>query len=241
MSAAVKGLPRLLDRPSGLSLRAALGLLFALLFPRLSLTSPWFAVAFAGGWLLFVVARVLVLREPAALRSLRATPSGLALHVGEAVFVSLALAFLLAWLTSLELVAVPLGVGVVVVISYLLLHAVALWLLTGLCAARVAADAPPRPGLRRLLRVAAFLGEECVLLAALAVTEGARLDALSAPAGLLDLLRAPLLGLVLLGLCFTPIARLSQAASDEALALGDIALVHAAALFVLALTGSLPF
>ena len=37
------------------------GLLFALLYPRLSLDSPALAIAFAGGWLLFVSARLLVL------------------------------------------------------------------------------------------------------------------------------------------------------------------------------------
>ncbi|MCA9658929.1 MAG: hypothetical protein KC486_11345 [Myxococcales bacterium] len=234
-------LPQLLDRPSGLSIRAALGLLFALLFPRLSLTSPWFAVAFAGGWLLFVVARLLVLREPAALRFLRATPSGLALHVGEAVFVSLALAFLLLWLAGLGLVVVPMTAGIALVLGYFLFHAVVLWMLTSHFTGRVTEHGRSRPQLRRVLRIAAFLGEECVVVAALAVTEGARVEALSGPASVADLLAAPLLGLLLLGLCFTPIARLSQAASDETLALGEIALVHGAALFVLALTGSLPF
>lgn len=226
---------------NSISLRAALGLLFALLYPRLSLDSPALAIAFATGWLLFVSARLLVLGEPATLRRLREAPTGPIGHVGEALFVTLALVFILLWLAGLELVVVPMGAAIIAVIAYLIFHTLVLMGMMAVASRRLGPDAPPRPRRRAFIHVAAFLAEQTVLVAALAVTEGARRSAVSSPSTILDLLSAPVLGLVLLGCCYLPIARLSQATTDRPLAIGEIALVQAAALFVLALTGSLPF
>jgi len=226
---------------NSISLRAALGLLFALLYPRLSLGSPALAIAFVGGWLLFVTARLLVLGEPETLRRLQAAPTGPIGHVGEALFVTLALVFILLWLAGIEIVVVPTGAAIIVAIAYFIFHTVVLVGLTAFVSRRLDVSARPRPGRRTFIHVAAFLAEQAVLVASLAVTEGARRSAVSSPATILDLLSAPVLGLVLLGCCYLPIARLSQATSERPLAIGEIALVQAAALFVLALTGSLPF
>jgi len=226
---------------SGLSLRATLGLLFALLYPRLTLDSPALAVAFASGWVLFVAARLLVLAEPGALRHLQASPTGPLGHLGESIFVSLALAFVLLWVAGVELIVVPMGAAIVLVILTLVLYTTVLGWLTAHRSRQVGEVDTPRPRKRTIIRVGAFLAEQAVLLAALSITEGARRTAVSAPATILDLLSAPVLGLVLLGACYLPIARLSQAVSDRPLPIGEIVLVHAAALFVLALTGSLPF
>ncbi len=233
---------RILDRVlDSISLRAALGLLFALLYPRLSLDSPALAVAFAGGWLAYVAARLLVFTEPETLRRLSTTSTGVLSILAESLFVALTLGFILLWLTGLELVIVPLGAGLIAVLVYLLLHTLLLLGLRTIGGRHLDASRPPRPGRRTFIHAAAFLAEECVLVASLAVTEGARRSTVSAPSTILDLLSAPALGLVLLALCYMPIARLSQATSDRPLAIGEIALVQAGALFVLALTGTLPF
>ncbi len=233
---------RVFDRVlDSISLRAALGLLFALVYPRLSLDSPALAIAFAGGWLLFIAARVLIFTEPETLRRLGSTSTGLLGILAEALFVALALAFILLWLTGLELLIVPLGLGLIAVIVTLLLHAFLLLGLRAVGGRSLDTSRPARQGRRTFIHAAAFLAEQCVLLASLAVTEGARRSTVNAPSTLLDLLSAPVLGLVLLALCYLPLARLSQATTDRPLAIGEIALVQAGALFVLALTGSLPF
>ncbi|MCB9568242.1 MAG: hypothetical protein H6710_13700 [Myxococcales bacterium] len=228
-------------RSRGISLRAGLGLLLALVFPHLPVESPWVALVFVGGWLAYVIARVLLLREPGALRVIAAAPPSLPYFIGEGLFVSLALVLLLVWLDSAGLVVVPPGPAIVMVIAYLLFHTVVLYFLTGFLAGGVADDAKPRPRLRLFIRVAAFLAEESVLLAALAVTEGARVTALSEPWSLLDLLTAPLMGIVLLIFCYRPIAGISAAVTDAPLEIGEIVVLQAAALYVLAFTGSLPF
>lgn len=233
-------IPGLLERPAALSLRAGLGLLLALLLPRLDLATPWVAALFAAGWIAFVLARLLVLGEPGALRELARLPTPRPLHLGESVFVSLALLFLLLWLDGLGFIHIGITLGALIIVSYLVLHGAVLLVLTAWAAGRVPADAPPRPRRRAFIRTAAFLAEEIAVLAALTITEGQRADLVSGPWTLTDALWLPATGALVLFLCYAPIARLGAITSDPPPPIRDALVAHTLALFVLALTGSLP-
>ncbi len=133
-----------------------------------------------------------------------------------------------------------LTLGVLVIVSYLVLHGAVLYALTAWAAARTPANAPPRPRRRAFIRTAAFLAEEVAVLAALTITEGQRASLVSGPWTLTDALWLPATGAVVLFLCYAPIARLGAITTDPPPPIRDALVAHTLALFVLALTGSLP-
>jgi hypothetical protein len=218
-------------------MRPALGLLFVILVPLLPAGSPWTATVFVLALLAYIVARVLVLVEPEARRFIVDHPIPLWMHIGEAVFVTLALILAMVLAHERDLVSIGIGAGTILAIGYLLVHGVGLVLTENLLGT---SDAPPREGMRKFMIVATFIAEESVLLSALVTAEGARVDLLNGPWQPWRLLFVPIFPIVLLIACYIPISRIGRAAGDPERVPTDAIVVQIAALYVYALTGTLP-
>jgi hypothetical protein len=72
-------------------------------------------------------------------------------------------------------------------------------------------------------------------------TEHARAEMAAGPWGASDVATLPVFGVIFVLLCYLPVARISVAAAgDDRRQIVDAVVIHAAALIVLAWTGSVP-
>lgn len=218
-------------------LRPALGLAFVIALPMLPADAWWTGVVFAVALLSYIVARVLVLVEPEARRFIVEHPLPLWMHLGEAVFVTLALVLAMVVVHERGLLAIGAATGTIVAIGYLLAHGAGLVTAEALIGP---SEAPARPGMRRFIVIATFFAEEAVLLSTLMATEGARVSMMQSPWSPWQSLTLPIVGIVVLFACYVPITRISRAADDPERLPIDALLIQIAALFVYALTGTLP-
>lgn len=220
-------------------LRGILGLAFPYLLVAIPADVRFTAPLVAGGTLLYIAARIACLFEPETLR--RGGGSGV--HIGEALLVSLALTMSLVLLSEADLLNVGIGGGVVLVIVYLLLHAIALPMLTAARAAGIG-DQPPRPALRRFIYAGAFVTEEAIALMCIALATHAHVEAQQGPWGLWDVI--PILPMVVLVFFYLPPLWLEAAAhpgltpDQSRRAASEGALLQAGAVLVAALTGTAP-
>ncbi len=229
------------ERRANLSqiLRGVLGLAFPYLLSAIPADIHIVAPLVTGGTLLYIAARLASLLEPETLRR----GGGLGAHIGEALLVSLALTMSLVLLAEGGFAEISIGMGVVIVIVYLLLHAIALPWLTASRVARVG-DAPARPGLRRFIYTGAFVAEEALALMCIGLAVQTHVEARQGPWGPWDLV--PIMPLVMLVFFYLPVLRLESAAhprltpqqSEQAAKEG--ALLQAGAVIVAALTGTIP-
>ena len=218
-------------------LRPVLALAFVILAPHLPMHTAWMAAVFALALVAYVVARILVLVEPRARSFLAEHPIPLWLHLGEAVFVTLALVLAMVMVDERGLLSIGVATGTILAIGYLLAHGVGLLVAEAVLGT---SDAPPKLGMRRFIVAAAFIAEESVLLATISVTEGGRASMASSPWHWWNTLTLPIFAIIVLVVCYIPITRISRAAGDPERLPVDALIIQIAALYVLALTGTLP-
>lgn len=220
--------------------RAFLGLAFPYLLlaipPRVEYTAP----AILVGIVLYVSARIASLFEPATLRR----GGGVGATIGEAILLCLALALGLTALVETGWVDIAIGTGTLIVVGYLLLHAIALPIATQV-RERNLADAPARPRLRSFIYAGAFVTQEAIALACIALAAHGQVVARQGPWGLWDLL--PILPLIMLVIFYGPVLKLEVAAhprlsEEESLQAGIEGMaIQAGAILVAAFTGVAPW
>lgn len=219
--------------------RAVAGIALAIVLPwlpALDLPPALFGLLFALGWLILVAARVLAFVEPAARNALLAAPQGLARHVGEGLFAALLLLVVLLALDPVLATTSRPGAITVAVVAWLVVHTVAC---VSLEATLAASQAPPRPRLRRSIRLTAALAEHAGLAAAMTMTAAGRRDMLAGPWSWADVAALPWVSLLFVLLMVVPLMRLARAAADDVPPpIRDVVVLHAAALYLHALAGA---
>lgn len=222
------------------ALRGALGLGFPWLLMAIPADKRITGPVIMGAVLLFIAARIGSLFEPETLRR----GGGMGAHIGEAIFVSLALTMGLVLLAEADFVEIGIGLGVILVIGYLLLHAIALPIVGALRAEKTK-DRPARPILRRFVYTGAFVAQEGAALLCIALAVHVHVEARQGPWGLWEIV--PILPMIVLAFFYLPLLWLESAAhpglsrreADRAAFEG--ALLQVGAVLVGAFTGTNPW
>lgn len=228
-------------------LRGLLAFAFPFLLARVPHDIHYTGPLVVAGVLAYVVARWLVIAEPATLRESGGISGG---HIGEAIFVTVALAVALTVLhETVDLDRTTLTVMVLGVLAYLPLHGgllpfLAHWYLSR--ESQRGEERSERPNLRRFIRAAAFVAGETVVLIAIGLALNNHMEARRGPWGVWDVVPWVEIGLLVIG--YLPIVWLEMAATksrsnkqEEIDGAVEATLVQAAAVVVCALTGAAPW
>ncbi len=220
-------------------IRAISGFALALLFPLIPARSPITWVFISLAVLGYIAARTMVLYEPSSLARLRAERFHQVFHYAEAIYVTLALVMVMAFVLSMLAIEPrkAIGIGAVGCVVYLIYHAGVLRMLEQLRTPH----GDPKPNLIRFVSIATLLAEEGALLASMVTTNGYRQNMVRGPWDWTDAVTAPLFSVVVIIFCYLPIARIGRAATgdDRREAIEALA-VHIAALYVFSFTGAVP-
>jgi len=223
-------------------LRGLLGFAFPFALVLIPAELRFTAPLIGGGVFAYLAARWLVLAEPTTLMDMGSAAAG---HLGEAVFLSLALTMAVVLLGSSGLINVGVGAGVILVIIYLLLHGMLLPLLASRRIKRAPTGAG-RPNLRRFIRAAAFVAGETVSFMVIAMALHEHDVARQGPWSVWSVL--PITEVVLLLVGYLPIVWLEMAATDtrtnrreEIHGATEAVLIQVAAVVVCVFTGHAPW
>lgn len=220
--------------------RGVLGFGFPFLLTTIPADRQFTAPILFGGVILFITARLAALFEPETLRR----GGGMGMHIGEAIFVCLALTMALVLMAEADYLEIGIGAGVLVVIGYLLFHAIVLPLLTA-WRMESSKDAPARMGLRRFVYAGAFFAEEGAALMCIALAVHTNIEARQGPWGLWD--ATPVFAMIVLVFFYLPILWLESCAhpglseGESMTAAIEGALLQAGAVLVGAFTGVHPW
>lgn len=188
------------------TLRGVLGLAFPWLITLIPADVRITGPVLAGGILLYATGRFASLFEPETLRR-----GGARASLGEGIFVCLTLIVALVALAEGGYLPIGIGTGVLIVVGYLLVHAIVLPIALAMRASKLA-ESPARPGLRRLVYTGAFVAEETAALACIGLAVHAHVEARQGPWTLWDV--TPIFPLLLLFL-YVPLLRLESAANPS--------------------------